>query len=82
MKQRKATGSAVNTAALRLDYLIAASWFWVKATGSEQLVSALNRLRAQEIARELGPHNTPSPEEVCAYARDRWPEHKLHAEAK
>ena len=62
---------------------MAASWFWVSAVGpDEQLVSAANRIRAHQLARQLGPHLTPAPDEVQAYARERFAAHQLHAEVK
>jgi len=66
---------------VRLEYLTAASYYWYRAVGNdEQLVSALYRTQAEKLARELGVH-TPTPEEVRAYAVQRFAKHQLHEEA-
>jgi hypothetical protein len=72
---------AENTASVRLDYLMAASYYWFKAVGNdEQLVSALYRAKAEKLKLQLGAH-LPTPEEVRAFAVERWPAHRLHNEA-
>lgn len=70
-----------NEASLRLEYMIAAAWFWVRAEErDETLVSALNRTKARNLQRrfEVLHMTLPTPEEVYEYAQDRWPAHKLH----
>ncbi len=70
--------STETTAALRLEYLISASYYFFKAEGDdEQLHSALNRMKAQKLALSLGSH-VPKFEEVRAFAVERFPAHKRH----
>ena len=67
-----------NTEALRLEYLMAASYFWFRAEGNdEQLVSALYRSKAAKLKLALNNY-CPTDEQVRAYAVDRFPAHKLH----
>lgn len=69
-----------STEGLRLEYLMAAAYYWYKAEGNdEQLVCALQRVRAQNLSRKLQNH-LPTPEEVRAYAVGRFPAHRLHGE--
>ena len=68
-------------AGLRLDYIMAAAWFWFRAEDAEEnLVSYLNRSRARNLAQrfEVLRLTLPTPQEVYSYAQERWPEYKLH----
>ena len=77
MKPKTEHGNS--TAIVRQEYLAAASYYWFKAVGNdEQLVSSLNRIQAQRLALELGAY-VPTPEEVRAYAIERFPAHKIHS---
>ena len=79
---QKATKKEESVAIMRLEMVEAGAYFWLRAEdGDENLVSALNRLKYGRIAARFDALNIPKPlpEEMYAYAREKWPAHKLHA---
>lgn len=70
---------------LLLDCIAAGAYYWFRAEGPyENMVSALNRMKYRELAQRFETLNLPlpTPEEMYAYASDKWPKHKLHAAPK
>lgn len=68
-----------------LDCIAAGSWYWFRAEGDdENMVSALNRMKYRGMVERFRTLNIPlpTPEEIYAYAADKWPKHKLHAAPK
>jgi hypothetical protein len=80
-KTNQNSAARESAAALRMDYLMAASWYWLRAEGpDENLVSSLNRMKAQDLAQRFAGLSLalPTPEETYSYAQERWPQYKLH----
>ena len=72
-------------ASLRLEYIQAAAWYWFRAEDREETMeSMLNRMKAQNLHQRFANLNIPlpSPDEIYAYAADKWPAHKLHRSMK
>jgi hypothetical protein len=64
---------------LRLDYFMAASYYWFRAEGdNENLVSALNRQLAEKLKPRFSGKDLPTEQEVRQFALNRWPSHKIH----
>lgn len=58
------------------------AWYWfIAETPDENMVSALHRLQYRELVRKLETFRIPlpTPGEMIAYAKDKWPAHRLHA---
>lgn len=82
MPKRRQPGQAQETAAgLRMDYIMEAAWFWVRAESAiDNLQSALHRELAGKLAQRFRTMGwaLPTPDETYAYAIGKWPEHRLH----
>lgn len=70
---------------LRLECLAAGAWYWFRAEGQdENMVSALNRMKYRNLVERFRTLNIPlpTPEDMYAYAAEKWPKHKLHPAPK
>ena len=66
---------------MRLDAIAAGAYYWFRAEGpDEELVSTLNRMRYRNLIHRFEVLNIPQPTsaDILAYAKDKWPAHKLH----
>lgn len=69
------------SAGLRMEYTKEAAWYWYRAESKEEnLESILHRTSAGIMAERLRAmgFEFPSDQEIYAYAKGKWPEHKLH----
>ena len=70
---------------LRLDYLEHAIYYYYRAADSDDnLTSTLHRIAAGQAREKLLQRCLPSPEpeEIIAFARERFAADRLHAEAR
>lgn len=79
---KRTTTNTETRESLRLEYIMAAAWYYLRAEGPEEnLTSVLCRMQAQNLHQRFQALRLelPTPAEIHAYAADRWPAHKLHA---
>lgn len=77
--------SKESVAQLLLECIAAGAYYWLRAEGpDENMVSALNRMKYRDVIQRFQTLNIPqpTPEEMYAYAADKWPAHKLHSAPK
>jgi len=78
---KRTTQHTETEAGLRLEYIMAAAWYYLKAEGrDENQASVLNRMHAQNLYQRFRALrlDVPQPAEIYAYAAEKWPAHKLH----
>jgi hypothetical protein len=84
MKRTKTTNKE-SLQVILMDCIAAGVWYWFRAEGDdENMASALNRMKYRGMIQRLEALNIPcpTPDEIYAYAAEKWPMHKLHPAPK